>query len=140
MLKYKKDDKVIIKPIEKLKKCSFINSEGEMDRWAGTVMTILKIDDDGGYVMIEDQGTRESGAHHWWWYDDMIEGLWIEPIKKSTNKTRLLAMTNKQLVEILNCSYCIHYQKKSCPEKFNKATCEKGTIAWLEEEVKDGKV
>jgi hypothetical protein len=142
MSKYKVGDKIRIKSLEEFKKCVYINPEGEMNRWAGTVMTILRVSGGGGceYVMSEDQETREQGPHHWWWHNDMIEGLYVESIQKDTNRTRFLAMTNKQLVEVLNCSCCIYYQKKSCPEKFNKPTCEKGTIAWLEEEIEDAKV
>lgn len=73
-MKYKKGDKVIIKPYEYLISNDLTDEEGEMaEDWGGHTMTIKEIATPyfGGipyYFMEEDCGT-------WAWYEELIEGL-----------------------------------------------------------------
>lgn len=73
MLKYKVGDKVRIVS-ERTKDVPW-NSSGLMDKYLGTVMTIVEARRDS-YYMLEDRGDPHG---HWTWCDEMIEGLFIEP-------------------------------------------------------------
>lgn len=85
---YKVGDKVRIKPIEEFRLCSGINSNGRMDKYAGTIMTIKEVYGDG-YKMFEDQGDGYEGAG-WMWYEHLIQGL-----DASTNRLQLIRLLMK---------------------------------------------
>ena len=73
-MKYKVGDKVrIVK-----ERVSHMNSEGKMDKYLGTIMTINFVYNDGNYRMLEDNG-------RWFWDDASIEG-YANIIKKSDLK------------------------------------------------------
>ena len=77
MTKYKVGDAVMIKELNKFKKCAGINFEGKMDHWAGKIMTIRKATP-GLYKMNEDVKEKRNG---WSWSDEMIECLVNSSIK-----------------------------------------------------------
>lgn len=87
MMKYKVGDAVKIKDLDEFKKCANINSAGEMDHWAGKIMTIRKVYTNG-YKMNEDakEPTRING---WSWDDTMIECL-VDPGIKNINQDDLM--------------------------------------------------
>ena len=75
-MKYKVGDKV------KIRKdlCNAINSTPNMNKWAGQVMAIIKLEQRfDSYTMKEDHGEgplREDGNKHWYWDDEMISGIY----------------------------------------------------------------
>ena len=46
-----------------------------------------------------------------------------------TNGDRIRQMSNEELVELLDCDFCIYKEKRFCPNE-----CEKGIKAYLESE------
>lgn len=87
-MKYKVGDKVRIKSLEEFQLLSTRNPAGYMDKYAGTTMTIQKINIDH-YKMIEDQAdtTMPEG---WLWFEEMIDELYL-----SINKTQLTKLLMK---------------------------------------------
>ena len=65
---------------EEFRLCYGVNSHGFMDKYAGTVMTIMKVLDDA-YIMFEDQNDVIPGTVCLW-FEDSIQGL-DTSIKKS---------------------------------------------------------
>ena len=71
-MKYKVGDKVRI--VSKWGDGCRQNSNGEMDKWLGKVMTIISVDYDREcYKMKEDKSERDG--YGWFWYENSIEGL-----------------------------------------------------------------
>ena len=74
-MKYKVGDKVKIRKDLR----NAINSVPNMNKWAGQVMTIIKVEQSlGSYIMKEDHGeepVRGDGNNHWYWDDEMISGI-----------------------------------------------------------------
>lgn len=69
MSKYKVGDRVRI--VSWRTEC--MNQSGTMDKYLGTVMTVAKVEDYGGYNMEED--SDENSGLGWFWNDEMIESL-----------------------------------------------------------------
>lgn len=71
--RYKVGDKVKI--VDKWLPGCFQNSQGEMDKWLGKIMTIKK-DTWLGYLMVED--ASEASGRGWYWNNYCIEGKVVE--------------------------------------------------------------
>lgn len=69
-MKYKVGDKVRI--VSKWNFCCMANSEGRMDKYRGTIMTVREVCN-GFYRMVEDRG--EHHGEGWRWYEPAIAGL-----------------------------------------------------------------
>lgn len=87
-MKYKVGDRVRIKPLEEFQLLLTRNLEGNMDKYAGTIMTIQAVNL-GHYKMIEDQvDIKKRGG--WFWFEEMIDKLYLP-----YNKTQLIKLLMK---------------------------------------------
>lgn len=70
-MKYNVGDRVRI--VDKWVKGACVNSNGKMDKWLGSTMTIRTVFTDTLYFMVEDKA--ENKGKGWLWSDNEIEGL-----------------------------------------------------------------
>ena len=130
-MKYKKGDRVRIVSY----RTTDMDSNGEMDKYLGTVITIKDIRHSAFisetplyYEMMEDRGA-------WYWYDNMIAGLASEtPFDFGAWKGREVSMHCKTLEEAEDFCHEMHktgltwssgksYLEMNCFNVFNEQTC-----------------